>query len=93
MNGRELAPAGWAPHRDGRVRVLPAPDTPAPDGTWRVIDRAPDGWWVTPADAAARAWADDHQPAMLSRCLAGAAAGGVPGRRLAPAWLQLAVDP
>lgn len=62
-----LIPDGWKPAPGVRCSILPSRDDPAPPaGAWRCIDRAPSGWWLTPADDRARAWAQ-HWPNMLTQ--------------------------
>lgn len=93
MSGRKLIPDDWAPARGAHVTLLPAPDSAAPPGVWRILDRAPDGWWIQPADAAARGWAAGNATQLLQGCLVLDGRVGVAGRRMLPAYLQTAMDP
>lgn len=80
-----LVPAGWAPRPGYTVQLCDAPDSPGPPGRWYVIDRSPDGWWIRPADEAARCWAAMVPGQMLQGCLTMDGRRGVPGRRMVPA--------
>ena len=85
-----VLPDGWKVTHHATVQVLdhgklhPA-DLPV-RGKWRAIDQAPDsGWWLQPADDAARWWLTRHGTA------AGVSSGmvNVHRLRLVPGWLQL----
>jgi hypothetical protein len=80
-----LAPDGWKPARGGRVQFLDAKDSPAPAGTWYLVDRAPDGWWCKPHDEAARRWLARHPTQAVQGHLALNGRQGAPGRRMVPA--------
>jgi len=57
----DLKPAGWTPRPGVRARVVPTKRNPEPPaGTYRLLDRAPGGWWGKPADPEAQAWAETH---------------------------------
>lgn len=80
-----LLPAGWAPRAGRLVELIDAPDSPAPPGRWRILDAAPGGWWIQPADDAARAWAAGHPQQMLQGCLTSLdGRQGCPERRMVP---------
>jgi hypothetical protein len=74
-----LLPDGWVPARGSRVVLIGTKDDPEPPpGVYRLIEKAPLGWWAQPTDDVARAWATEHPGAVVQGCLQ------VPGRRLVP---------
>jgi hypothetical protein len=74
-----LVPDGWRPARGNRVTVLASKDDPRPPaGVWRVVDRAPAGWWLIPHDDTAREWARRWPNQVTQGCVE------VSGRRLIP---------
>jgi hypothetical protein len=82
-------PEGWKVTNRSHVQVLdherltPA-DLPV-RGTWRTVDRSPEGWWLMPADDTARWWLQRHgtKAGAQSGCIS------VHAQRLVPGWLQL----
>lgn len=53
--------------------------TPTPPrGTFRLIEKAPLGWWAQPVDAPAKEWTVEHPAVVVQGCIQ------VPGRRLIP---------
>lgn len=90
LTRRELPiPREWKVTRGGRVQVLDSatlePRELPVRGTWTVIDRAPAGWWLQPADDLARWWMRQHgtNAGATSGCI------GVHGQRLVPSFLDL----
>lgn len=83
-------PDGWKVTHHATVQVLDhakmQPVELPVAGRWRAIHPAPDdGWWLQPADLAARTWLHRHGTR------AGAQSGmvNVHRLRLVPGWLQL----
>lgn len=77
--GQLLIPEGWRPGIGVRVAILATKDDPQPPhGVWRCLDRAPQGWWLTPADERSRTWAQRWPNMLTQGCVA------VAGTRLVP---------
>jgi hypothetical protein len=69
-----MKPGNWCgfkpprPPRQGRAGTTGEAQEHIP-GTWRVIDRAPGGYWLQPSTPSARAWAADHPDRLVSGCI------------------------